>query len=68
MIMTSLGFNTLEKILLPIVQISYPAILVLAIINIAYKVWGFSYVKAPFFIALLASIANYYGIFARLLQ
>jgi len=66
MLITSLGFSAIEKMLLPIVCIAYPAILTLAVLNIAYKIWGFSYVKLPFFIALGASIANYFELFSKL--
>jgi len=44
----------------PLVFIGYPALIVLTFCNIAYKLFGFKYVKAPVFATLLISFSTYY--------
>lgn len=44
---SNLGFTAIMKFLGPIMAICYPAIIVLTICNILYKLYGFPYVKAP---------------------
>lgn len=50
------GLDTIMAFSLPIILTCYPVIVVITFINIAYKLWGFSYIKVPTSIALLASI------------
>ena len=45
--MSTLGFGGIFKVLGPIVQVLYPALLLLSLVNIAHKLWGFDRVKFP---------------------
>ncbi len=56
-IFSNLGFSGIMNFLHPIVAISYPAIIVLTICNILYKLYGFSYVKTPFYGTLAITAA-----------
>lgn len=55
-----LGFGKIVELLLPVLFICYPLIIVLALCNIAYKLWGFSYVKIPSAIAVVGAFIIYY--------
>ncbi len=44
---STLEFSGIFKVLGPIVSVLYPALLILSLVNIAYKVWGFDNVKFP---------------------
>ena len=64
-VVVTLFFSTLEfsgifKILAPIVSMIYPALLILSLVNIAYKLWGFDQIKFPvasaFGVSLLMSV------------
>jgi LIVCS family branched-chain amino acid:cation transporter len=57
--MANLGFIRLMQIMKPAWFICYPAFIVLSIVNIAYKLYGFKYVKTPVFITLLLSSLQY---------
>lgn len=54
---TTFGFSAIMSFLHPIMEIIYPAIIVLTICNILYKLFGFTYVKVPFYATLLGMIA-----------
>ncbi len=54
---SNLGFDTLMKFLHPIVSICYPAIIVLAICNILYKLVNFPFVKLPVYATFLISLS-----------
>lgn len=49
---SNLGFDTLMSYIVPIITICYPAIIVLTICNVLYKLYNFPYVKIPFYITL----------------
>ncbi len=55
----TLEFSGIFKMLTPVVQITYPSLIVLTLLNIAYKLWGVRVVKAPvacaFILALIFS-------------
>lgn len=53
---STLKFHGLLAILAPIVEVIYPSLLVLSIVNIAYKLWGFPYVKIPVGITFAGSL------------
>lgn len=55
-VFTNLGFSGIMMFLHPILELVYPAIVVLTIVNILYKLWGFRYIKLPFYGTLLATI------------
>lgn len=52
-----LGFSGIDDLLSPVLAIVYPALIVLTLVNLAYKLWGFKYVKVPVYVTLAASIA-----------
>jgi hypothetical protein len=55
-VFTNLGFATLMGIIHPIVSVCYPAIVVLTLCNILYKLFGFKWVKLPFTIAFVTAL------------
>lgn len=60
-----LGFSKIDVIAFPIVAVCYPAFLVLAICNIAYKLVGFKTVRIPFYaVTLIAAIFYLHGAYA----
>ena len=58
-LMTQLGFSQIMHVASPILHILYPALIVLCIVNILYKLYGFKYIKLPFTLALGISLAIY---------
>lgn len=57
-IFTNLGFVGIMRILGPIVEVCYPALIVLSVLNIAYKLFGFKPVKVPVYATLLITIVS----------
>ena len=49
---SNIGFTKIVNMVEPILSVCYPALIVLAIFNIAYKVWNVQVVKTPVFITL----------------
>src|SRR5690606_37564219 len=43
----------------PIVYIGYPLLITITFCNIAYKIWGFSYIKTPTIITFIIALASY---------
>jgi len=56
---TFLQFSGIVRLVGPILQICYPALLVLSILNIFYKLYDFKPVKIPFFAVLLVFLIIY---------
>ena len=56
---TSLEFSGIVRLVGPILQISYPALLVLSLLNIFYKLYDFKPVKIPFFAVFIVSLIIY---------
>lgn len=54
---SNLGFKQIMEYLHPIVAVCYPAIIVLALCNILYKLFGFTWVKTPVYFTFAASLA-----------
>lgn len=52
---SNLGFDALMSYIVPIITIFYPAIIVLTLCNLFYKLYGFKYVKLPFYGTLLVT-------------
>lgn len=63
---TNLGFSKLMTIIHPVVMVCYPAIIILTICNILYKLFGFKPVKIPFAIVLMSTL--FYTISANALS
>ena len=55
-VVSTLEFNGILLFLAPIVQLIYPCLLVLSVTNIAYKLWGFPYVKVPVVATFIVSL------------
>ena len=53
---STLEFTGIMKFLAPILQIAYPALILLTLFNIANKLWGFRFIKAPIFAVFLLSL------------
>lgn len=56
----NMEFSGIFLFLAPIVAFLYPALLVLTLCNIAYKVWGFKSVKIPVLLSVIAMTLGYY--------
>lgn len=57
-----IGFAAITNTLCPILTICYPAMIVLALCNTAYKLWGYTPVKIPFWIAIGVSLLSQSGL------
>lgn len=53
---STLEFTGIMKFLGPILEVCYPALILLAVLNIAYKLWGFRFVKLPTIAVFLVSL------------
>lgn len=53
---STLNFMGIAAFLLPILQICYPALIMLCLCNIAYKLYGFNMVKLPVAITFVATL------------
>ncbi|MBU4269581.1 branched-chain amino acid transport system II carrier protein [Candidatus Dependentiae bacterium] len=58
--MSNLGFMGIIKFSTPILLIIYPVLIVLTLVNLANKLFGFKYVKIPVAISLITSIVWYF--------
>jgi len=54
-----LNFSGIANMLIPILQVSYPALILLSILNIAYKLFHFKPVKVPVIAVFVASLVGY---------
>jgi len=59
--MTNLDFKGIMSLLAPIVTIVYPALIVLAICNVANKLFGFKWIKLPVAATFIASLLQHFG-------
>ncbi len=57
---STLEFSGIVAFLMPILQLMYPALIALCLLNIAYKLFQFQPVKAPVAIVFLVSLAGYF--------
>jgi branched-chain amino acid:cation transporter, LIVCS family len=55
-VFSNLGFDKIMAFLGPILETCYPAIIVLAVCNIFYKLYGFDWVKLPVYGTFLATV------------
>ncbi|MDQ5940562.1 MAG: branched-chain amino acid:cation transporter, family, partial [Candidatus Dependentiae bacterium] len=60
-IVANLKFSEIVAMLVPVLVVIYPVLVVLTIINVLHKLYGFSPVKVPVVFATIASIAWYQG-------
>ncbi len=54
--MANLGFAKIMGLIVPVIVACYPALIVLALANLAYKLFGFKWVKTPVFATLAVTI------------
>lgn len=52
----SLGFSAIARFLGPVLEVIYPALIVLTLVNIAHKFWGFKNSHWPVTVTLLARL------------
>jgi len=57
---STLSFTVIASWLMPILEILYPALIALSLVNIAYMLWNFKPVKIPVLIVFAASIFGYF--------
>ena len=55
-LMSLLKFSGIMNLLMPLIHIAYPVFIVITICNLLYKLWGFSYIKAPLYLTIFLSI------------
>ena len=55
---STLGFYGIMSFIGPILEIIYPALIVLTILNIAYKTWGWQAIRMPTAAAFLVKLAS----------
>jgi LIVCS family branched-chain amino acid:cation transporter len=58
-IVSTLSFSGIAQILLPILHVCYPALIVLSLLNIFYKLYNFKPVKIPVFAVFAISLVGY---------
>lgn len=60
--MANMGFADIVGLIAPVLVVCYPALIVLAVMNIAHKIWGVKVVKTPVFATLaIALLFNFIG-------
>ncbi|MFI4955174.1 MAG: branched-chain amino acid transport system II carrier protein [Gammaproteobacteria bacterium] len=57
--MSFIGFTGIITLIYPLLVICYPAIIVLAFLNMANKLWGWTIIKTPVFLTAGAALAAY---------
>lgn len=55
-----MNFTQIAAFLGPILQIAYPALIMLTVMNILNKLYGVKFIKLPVWIVFVASLVNYY--------
>jgi LIVCS family branched-chain amino acid:cation transporter len=58
--MANVGFRGIMSMILPVVELCYPALIVLCLVTIAHIFWGFKPVKTPVLLAFLLSLLSKY--------
>lgn len=55
----NLGFSGIATYIRPLLSLLYPALIVLSLCNLAYRLWGFKPIKTPVLVTFLLTIAAY---------
>jgi len=55
---STLNFSVIIAGLAPILEVCYPALVVLCVVNILHKLYGFQWIKTPVFATFAASLIN----------
>ena len=58
-LISTLNFNGISNFLVPILQVCYPALIVLTLLNILYKLWDFKPVKPLFYGTIFLTFMTY---------
>ena len=58
--MSLLSFSGIMKLILPVIIVFYPVFIVLSLLNIAYKLFGWQTIKLPLVLTFFASLAIVY--------
>jgi LIVCS family branched-chain amino acid:cation transporter len=56
---STLNFTGIVKLLGPVLEICYPSLILLTILNICHKLWGLEVVKTPVIILFAISVASF---------
>ncbi len=59
-LISTLEFDGIARFLVPILQASYPALIVLSVLNLGHKLWGWDIVKGPVAATLTATVVWQY--------
>lgn len=59
-IISTLNFNGIAQVLAPILQIGYPALITLSLVNILYVIYNFQPVKIPVLLVFVISLIGYF--------
>ncbi len=57
---STLNFTGIAAMLAPVLQLCYPALIVLCVVNILYKLYAFKPVKVPVLVTFAISLAGYF--------
>jgi LIVCS family branched-chain amino acid:cation transporter len=55
---STLEFSGIAKILGPILEVTYPALIVMTVLSILYKLWGWSITRLPIAVALVLKLLS----------
>ena len=55
-VMSNLGFTSIMTLIMPIVIACYPALIVLSLVAIAHKLWGWRWIKTPVALTFIATL------------
>jgi LIVCS family branched-chain amino acid:cation transporter len=58
--MSLLSFSGIMKLILPVIIVFYPVFIVLSLLNIGHKLFGWNVIKLPLVATFFASLAVYY--------
>lgn len=61
-LVSTLHFSGIVAILAPVLQVMYPALLILCLINILHKITGFKPVKTPVYLVLLFALVAFLAV------
>jgi LIVCS family branched-chain amino acid:cation transporter len=59
-LIANLNFNGIVTLLTPVLHVCYPALIMLSLVNILYKLYHFKPVKVPVFLVFMGSLMSYF--------
>lgn len=60
LLVSTLEFTGIVKILAPVLQVCYPSLLILSFLNIIHKLWGVKPIKTPVFLAFIIVLLGFF--------